>query len=99
MTLTNRIGRDRSRRTKDRKPRAEDDGRARRRSRAPTHEYPRPQLVRQDWTSLNGPWQFAFDRDAVATAPADIDWTEGQQILVPFAPETPLSGINDVSYC
>ena len=24
-------------------------------------EYPRPQFVRQDWKSLNGLWEFAFD--------------------------------------
>ena len=24
-------------------------------------EYPRPQLVRRNWTSLNGPWRFRYD--------------------------------------
>ena len=24
--------------------------------------YPRPQLVRDNWTDLNGEWDFAFDR-------------------------------------
>ena len=26
--------------------------------------YPRPQLVRERWTSLNGTWQFAIDAEA-----------------------------------
>lgn len=26
-------------------------------------DYPRPQLVRDTWDNLNGPWDFAFDDD------------------------------------
>ena len=29
-----------------------------------SHAYPRPQLERKEWTSLNGKWEFALDRDA-----------------------------------
>ena len=25
------------------------------------NEYPRPQFWREDWQSLNGEWEFAFD--------------------------------------
>src|SRR3954453_3071712 len=53
--------------------------------------YPRPQLRRDCWWSLNGAWDFAFDADAAWSTPADVSWTE--QIRVPFSPETPASGI------
>src|SRR4051812_2700006 len=53
--------------------------------------YPRPQLRRDCWWSLNGAWDFAFDPDAAWSTPADVSWTE--QIRVPFSPETPASGI------
>jgi beta-galactosidase/beta-glucuronidase len=53
--------------------------------------YPRPQLRRQNWISLNGEWQFAFDPDAVWHEPSNVVWTE--TIRVPFAPEAPASGL------
>ena len=55
--------------------------------------YPRPQLQRSDWVSLNGAWQFAFDVDGRLLRPSEVAWT--QTIEVPFAPETPASGIHD----
>ncbi|NGZ86232.1 glycoside hydrolase family 2 protein [Duganella aceris] len=60
-------------------------------------EYPRPQLVRPEWTSLNGEWEFAFD-DALRHAGPhdDIDWR--QRIEVPFAPEAAASGIGDEGF-
>ncbi len=60
-------------------------------------EYPRPQLVRDDWTSLNGQWQFAFDDAMHHKLPSDpIDWTH--EITVPFAPESNASGIADQGF-
>lgn len=57
-------------------------------------EYPRPLLVRKDWKSLNGIWQFAFDDAATGR---DSGWTTGkdlpERILVPFTFESALSGI------
>lgn len=53
--------------------------------------YPRPQLRRSEWYSLNGAWDFALDPDGVWTHPNDVLWTSA--IRVPFAPETPASGI------
>ncbi len=57
-------------------------------------EYPRPLLVRNNWQSLNGIWQFAFDDAAIGKAEG---WVSGkefpQQILVPFTFESALSGI------
>jgi beta-galactosidase/beta-glucuronidase len=52
---------------------------------------PRPQLVRQRWCALDGEWEFAFDADAIWREPDEVHWT--RRIRVPFAPETPLSGI------
>nr|WP_314622821.1 glycoside hydrolase family 2 TIM barrel-domain containing protein [uncultured Noviherbaspirillum sp.] len=56
--------------------------------------YPRPQLVRPNWTSLNGPWKFTFDNEQRFDMTArPVEWTH--QINVPFPPESPQSGIND----
>lgn len=50
--------------------------------------YPRPQLCRDEWFNLNGLWDYAItEKDA--SGPAAF---EGK-ILVPFAIETPLSGV------
>jgi beta-galactosidase/beta-glucuronidase len=53
--------------------------------------YPRPQLQRHLWYSLNGEWDFALDPDATWRMPRDVRWSG--KIQVPFAPETPSSGI------
>ncbi|MBW8688183.1 glycoside hydrolase family 2 protein [Chitinophaga rhizophila] len=51
-------------------------------------EYPRPQMVRNEWQNLNGLWQYAItDKDA--GKPAHFDG----QILVPFPIESALSGV------
>lgn len=56
--------------------------------------HPRPQLCREGWTSLNGPWQFLFDDANRFAKPSDIkEWP--QRIEVPFAPESEKSGIGD----
>ena len=60
------------------------------------HGYPRPLLVRENWTSLNGPWDFALDREARWNKPADVNWSG--VIQVPYAPETAASGVADTSY-
>ena len=51
-------------------------------------EYPRPQMVRQNWTNLNGLWQYAVTKDAPG-CPAKWDG----EILVPFVIESSLSGV------
>lgn len=58
--------------------------------------YPRPQLRRDDWTSLNGTWEFAFDEHAVWTDPRSVQWST--TINVPFSPETTASGLNTAGY-
>ena len=58
--------------------------------------HPRPQLEREEWTSLNGWWNCAFvacedaaERWHDPEPPAEFD----QRILVPFSPEASLSGV------
>lgn len=51
-------------------------------------EYPRPQMVRNQWQNLNGLWEYAITSNR-AVAPEKWE----QHILVPFALETPLSGV------
>jgi Beta-galactosidase/beta-glucuronidase len=51
-------------------------------------EYPRPQLQRENWSSLNGLWQYAIT-DADAPCPKAMDG----DIRVPFSPESLLSGV------
>ncbi|MCA8996685.1 MAG: hypothetical protein KDA80_06865 [Planctomycetaceae bacterium] len=52
-------------------------------------EYPRPQMERDNWTNLNGHWQYAVTEDSVTEIPKE--WMG--QILVPFSPESKLSGV------
>ena len=58
--------------------------------------YPRPQLRRDVWFSLNGRWDFALDPDARWHSPDEVEW--GGQIQVPFAPEAPASGIGHTGF-
>lgn len=51
-------------------------------------EYPRPQLERPDWQNLNGEWEYAIKPKGEAE-PAAFDG----KILVPFAVESSLSGV------
>ena len=53
----------------------------------PHAEYPRPQLVRDNWTCLNGMWRYAIRQDK-----ATPDRWDGE-IRVPFSPESMLSGV------
>ena len=59
-----------------------------------TFAYPRPQLVRADWHSLNGTWKFTFDNEYRFKHPSDpIPWNA--EIVVPYPPESRASGIGD----
>ena len=51
--------------------------------------YPRPQLVRDDWLSLDGEWDLRIHKGAEGMAPAKAD-----KICVPYCHESRLSGID-----
>jgi beta-galactosidase/beta-glucuronidase len=51
---------------------------------------PRPQLVREQWADLSGEWRFAYGESLPRT------WD--RTIVVPFPPESPLSGIGDTGF-
>ena len=53
----------------------------------PLSDYPRPGMVRNSYISLNGEWEFA-----VSDVGCEFDYTD--KILVPFPPESRLSGYN-----
>lgn len=57
----------------------------------PWPEYPRPQLTRDRWSTLNGPWRAALTGDG-DDPPAEFD----RDILVPFPMGSVLSGIDEV---
>ncbi len=63
----------------------------------PRELHPRPQLTRDEWTDLGGPWGFAYDDGDVGR---DEGWVErpacfDRTIIVPFPPESAASGIAD----
>jgi beta-galactosidase/beta-glucuronidase len=53
-------------------------------------EYPRPQLRRSNYTILNGYWNYNITKASTAIKPMHYDG----EILVPFSPESILSGVN-----
>lgn len=54
-------------------------------------EYPRPQLTRTRWLNLNGGWDYLGGSTPTDRAPATGEYRE--RILVPYPPESALSGI------
>ena len=60
----------------------------------PRPEHPNPQLERKNWLNLNGEWDFEFDFGNSKKAAGILekkDWDK--KIIVPFCPESKLSGI------
>ena len=65
----------------------------------PRSEYPRPQFVRNDWVNLNGPWTYEFDFGK-SGLDRGLQKSTGfkDTILVPFCPESRLSGVGYVDF-
>ncbi len=54
----------------------------------PLSQYPRPQFIRDSYLNLNGVWNYEIRKTD------HIPDTFNSQIIVPFSPETELSGVN-----
>ena len=61
-------------------------------------EYPRPQFVRNDWLCLNGQWEFTIDAGDSGLERGLLTGAYDRQILVPFCPESELSGIGNTDF-
>lgn len=60
----------------------------------PRDEHPNPQWERETWKNLNGPWEFEFDFGCSAVERRLWEKERfDREILVPFCPESRLSGI------
>lgn len=62
----------------------------------PRPEHPRPDAFRDNWLTLNGPWQFEIDKNGDGEARGLISGKDlASKINVPFCPESKLSGIGN----
>ncbi|WP_375386153.1 glycoside hydrolase family 2 protein [uncultured Microbacterium sp.] len=50
--------------------------------------------MRISWLSLDGDWEFGYDEDFVEEFPAHLE----RQIVVPFPPESPASGVGELGF-
>ncbi len=64
----------------------------------PRSEYPRPQFARSDWLCLNGEWQFEIDQGDSGLDRGLLQRDLNSRIVVPFCPESKLSGIENLDY-
>lgn len=64
----------------------------------PRPEYPRPQFARLDWLCLNGPWEFEIDQGDSGFERGLLNRPLADKILLPFCPESPLSGVGNQDY-
>ena len=70
-------------------------------SSVPRPEHPRPDLMRADWQTLNGRWEFEFDdanRGLAEGWHRDAGKRFTRAIQVPYAYQAKLSGIGDPSF-
>jgi len=65
----------------------------------PRPEHPRPDFQRNDWLNLNGPWQFEIDERGDGEARGLASGHDlASSIIVPFCPESKLSGIGHTDF-
>jgi len=61
----------------------------------PRPEYPRPQFERTNWVNLNGAWSYEFDLSKSGIERSLFNSEKlSKTIIVPFCPESPLSGVD-----
>ena len=58
-----------------------------------TSAYPRPQMVRDSYFSLDGKWDYKIVKGDLSYMPSESEIYDGK-ISVPFSPESMLSGVN-----
>jgi len=65
----------------------------------PRQDYPRPQFVRNEWLNLNGMWEFEIDnsKSGRERGLSQAPHLSGK-ILVPFCPESSLSGVKNTDF-
>jgi beta-galactosidase/beta-glucuronidase len=73
---------------------------AQQQQRIPRPEHPKPQFHRETWLNLNGQWNFGFD---LGFSGNEKDWPKDatkldKKIIVPFCPESKLSGIGYTNF-
>src|SRR5262245_23354840 len=56
-------------------------------------EYPRPQMARKNWLNLNGVWDYTGRSGNAASAAPPSPNEYRERILVPYPPESALSGV------
>lgn len=66
----------------------------------PKNDYPRPQFVRNNWTNLNGKWDFEYDygKSGLFRGITTPEYKYNHEILVPFCPESELSMIGNKDF-
>ena len=64
----------------------------------PRPEHPKPQFERENWLNLNGKWEFCFDEKKIGKEQKFYEKHLENEIIVPFCPESVLSGIGDTDF-
>ncbi|MBO5312591.1 MAG: beta-galactosidase [Clostridia bacterium] len=65
----------------------------------PRPEHPNPQFERENWVNLNGEWEFELDRGVSGRDRKFYERTSlSSRIIVPFCPESKLSGIGNTDF-
>ena len=58
--------------------------------------HPTPLLEREHWRDLSGTWRFCFEDAGLWRHPSEVVFD--REIEVPYAPESPLSGLDDQNF-